>query len=116
MSDFPCRTKVKRPLWAKRPSTRNGVALFVRSERRQNGTGMLDARCKWDELPLAEKQVWAERARLQNKLSKAERQASMAQALDALQPTSTNGIGSWALDNTSFALAPGVLVDIGYTK
>ena len=100
----------------KRPSIRNGVALLVRSERRQNGTNMLDARCKWDELPLAEKKVWAERARLHNKLSKAERQASMAQALGAPQTTSTNGIGCWALGNTSFALVLAALVDAGYTK
>ena len=107
---------MKRPLWAKRPSIRNGVALFVRSERKLTGIGMLDARQKWDELPLAEKHAWGERARLLNKVSEFEHQVAVAQALAALQSTHANGIGSWALGNTFFALALVVLVDAGYTK
>ena len=94
----------------KRPSIRNGIALFVRSERRQNSKGMIDARRKWDELPLAEKQVWGERALLLKKVSEAEHQAGLGEHVAAM-PLRVREHGERALEEWTVRAKSGLLRD-----
>eukprot|EP00975_Prorocentrum_lima_P049130 10282780-Prorocentrum_lima.AAC.1 len=85
------RTKRKRPLWIGKRFAHNGLHCFIKAECANTGCSLHDARCRWFELPVADKEQWGKRARHCNSQSKAVRHVIIKAANDSFQDESPMG-------------------------